>query len=922
MTRIRSRSAGVVAGLAALALVVPAAAVADTGGDQERRGPKPPDRTTSAGPPADLDAMFIGAHPDDEAGTLSTFGQWGQHHDVRTGVITITRGEGGGNAVGPEEGPALGLLREHEEREAVAKAGITDVYNLDEVDFYYTVSEPLTAQVWDHEETLEKTVRIVRQTRPEVLVTMNPAPSPGNHGNHQESARIAIEAYRAAGDPTRFPEQITREGLEPFAPDRILMRSANGTSATGPDCARGFRPAEPTDTVYGVWSGTPSPDGRTWAAVERDAQRVYASQGWAGFPDVSTDPNQLGCDYLTLVDSRTPLPRWGSAAATTTHSALDGSLVELPGGLPLGTGMSVEADSFRVLPGKAFDVAVTVRAPERKALGRATAHLEVPSGWTVSGSGSLGLLRPGATGKATFTVTPSASAAVGTRSRIAATVSTQRGTGYNDQAVLVSPAVTATQQLLPQVTQYQSWADEAQADEIREIVRPVLTLPLGGSRPVDVVVTNHSETTQTGTVTPTAPAGFAFEPASAAYGPLAAGATAKVRFTVRNTDTSIKTSMEGGVGGDHQYRIAATSSTGTGTTEQALELVPTTTAPQAGTAPTVDGVVSEGEYTGPVLDVSRRWEGESCSSAADCSATAQVSWRDDTLFLAVTVKDDVKGTALAQDDCKRHWRTDAVEIAIDPRGASENTSTTFKAAILPWTAEGGPCYLRDADAHQGDGPETAPGMKVASRVSEPYTGYTVETSIPMALLPSAVDPQRMGLNILPYDSDTQDKTGQTRIGWSVWGGVQGDPYRWGVARLTGYTPPADRPTTPAEPVIPTEALSSLDSPPSIEQAVRTNVALAGLPSSTAGEAAWVDRARLRGDAVTVRLRANASGTAHVYVVDDDGVAGSVTAPVSPSRNGRVELSVPLDRALSGSARVALGWNGPGDGTFASSVPLR
>ena len=108
---------------------------------------------------------------------------------MRTGVITITRGEGGGNAVGPEEGPALGLIREREERAAVAKAGITDVYNLDEVDFYYTVSEPLTAQVWDHEEALGKAVRILRQTRPEVVVTMNPAPSPGQHGNHQEAAR-------------------------------------------------------------------------------------------------------------------------------------------------------------------------------------------------------------------------------------------------------------------------------------------------------------------------------------------------------------------------------------------------------------------------------------------------------------------------------------------------------------------------------------------------------------------------------------------------------------------------------------------------------------------------------------------------------------------------------------------------------------
>ena len=294
------------------------------------------------------------------------------------------------------------------------------------------------------------------------------------------------------------------------------------------------------------------------------------------------------------------------------------------------------------------------------------------------------------------------------------------------------------------MAQFRDWAQEVGADALADIVRPVLTLPSGGTRPVDVVVTNHSATTQSGVVTPTPPAGFTMTPASAPYGPLAAGATTTVRFTAANTDTSLKTSVDGGVAGDYVYPIDATSSSATGRTEQALELVPTTTVGQAAAAPTVDGVVSDGEYPGAALDVSRRWEGSPCDSAADCSATARVAWRDDTLYVAVTVTDDVKGTALAASDCKRHWRTDSVEIAIDPRGTSENTSTTFKAAILPWTAEGGPCYLRDADAHQGDGPTTAPGMTVAAKVSEPYTGYTVETAIPMALLPECGRPAADG----------------------------------------------------------------------------------------------------------------------------------------------------------------------------------
>lgn len=907
---------GAIASLAALAalvtaLALPTAAVAvPPAGD----GPTPPDATTSSGPPADLDVMFVGAHPDDEAGALSTFGQWGTDHDVSTGVITITRGEGGGNAVGPEEGPALGLIREREERDAVGKAGITDVYNLDEVDFYYTVSEPLTAQVWDHEETLAKTVRILRQTRPEVLVTMNPAPSPGNHGNHQEAARIAVEAYHAAGDPSRFPEQVTEEGLQAFAPDRILMRGATGTGANGPGCAAAFDPADPSQTVYGVWSGTTAPDGRSWAATERDAQREYASQGWAGFPDVPTDPARLGCDYFTLLDSRTPVPQWGSDAAHTNHAPLDGSLTAMTGGLPLGSEMTVATDHFRVLPGSPFTVVVGAAAPTGTALGMSTARLEVPDGWTVTGDGSLGLIAEGDRSETRFTVTPPAVADVGTRVRVKAFVETAAGVGYQDEPVLVSAPVTATQQLLPQVEQFQGWTGDVQAGALADIVRPVLTLSSGGSRSVDVTVTNHSAATQSGTVTPQPPAGFTMSPASAAYEGLAPGATTTVSFTATNTDTSLKTSVEGG---DYVYSIATTSATATGTTQQALELVPTATVPEAATAPTVDGVVGAGEYAGPVLDVSRRWEGQDCESAADCSATAQVTWRDDTLYVAVTVRDDVRGTPLAAGDCKRHWRTDSVEIAIDPRGTSENTSTTFKAAILPWTAEGGPCYLRDADAHQGNGPEVAPGMTVASKVTEPYTGYVVETAIPMSLLPSAVDPAHMGLNVLPYDSDTQDKTGQTRIGWSVWGGVQGDPYRWGDVTLDGYVPPAGRPTTPADPVMPTEALQSVDSPQSVEQAVRTNVALAGRPSSVPTEAAWVEKAKVRGDAVELRLRVQDSGTAHVTVLDHDGIAGQAVVPVARSGSGLVIVSVPLTRPLGAGASALVGWDDGTGGTFSS-----
>ncbi|WP_369360524.1 sugar-binding protein [Streptomyces sp. cg2] len=251
---------------------------------------------------------------------------------------------------------------------------------------------------------------------------------------------------------------------------------------------------------------------------------------------------------------------------------------------------------------------------------------------------------------------------------------------------------------------------------------------------------------------------------------------------------------------------------------------PRTTAPAVARAPVVDGTAGPGEYPGPQLTL-RHWDGEQCTPA-DCSATARISRHGAALYVLVQVRDNIKGAALdARTDCKRHWRTDSVEIDLDPRGDSDDTSTTFKTGILPFTAHrGGPCAERDGDNRQGPAATTAPGMAVAATVTEPYTGYTVEAKIPFSALPAAVDPNRLTANVLVYDSDTKDKTGKSRLAWSPFGSAQADPYVWGPLRLPGYQPPVGRPTRPAD--IPLEAARSKDSPAAVAQARRTGVPLA------------------------------------------------------------------------------------------------
>jgi hypothetical protein len=121
----------------------------------------------------------------------------------------------------------------------------------------------------------------------------------------------------------------------------------------------------------------------------------------------------------------------------------------------------------------------------------------------------------------------------------------------------------------------------------------------------------------------------------------------------------------------------------------------------------------------------------------------------------------------------------------------------------------------------------------------------------MDVLPDTINPRRMGFNLFIYDSDTQDKTGQTRLGWSTWGGVQGDPYRWGRLQLTGAPVPQ---VARRAPDLDFEGLSSLESPQSIAQAVRTGVALSGLPAARESTSARLVSATQSDGVVRARVR--------------------------------------------------------------------
>jgi LmbE family N-acetylglucosaminyl deacetylase len=169
------------------------------------------------------DIMAVFAHPDDETGMAATLASYAHGKKSLVANVYCTRGEGGGNMVGTQAGAALGALREAELRDCLATLGVRYCYFLDQLDWAYTESAAATLRKWGKEQTLEGLVRLVRALRPEVILTMNPAPTPGQHGHHQAAGILATEAFTAAADPERFPLQLSKEGLSVWQPRKLFF---------------------------------------------------------------------------------------------------------------------------------------------------------------------------------------------------------------------------------------------------------------------------------------------------------------------------------------------------------------------------------------------------------------------------------------------------------------------------------------------------------------------------------------------------------------------------------------------------------------------------------------------------------------------------------------------------------------------------
>jgi len=256
--------------------------------------------------------MHTDAHPDDEDGGMLTVESRGR--GTHALLMTLNRGEGGQNKVGSSLLDSLGVLRTLELLAAGRYYGVEQRFSR-VADFGFSKNPEETLQKWQgHDVALGDMVRVIRTFHPDVLVARFTGTSRDGHGNHQASAILTKEAFRAAADPNRFPEQI-REGLLPWQPKKLYMGRLCWDNST--ECEK--------DYSVKINSGKVDPDLKeSYIQFAMDGLRHQLSQGAAQW---TVDPGDR-FSYYKLADSVIP-----SAADASGHEAsfFSGIDTTLPG---------------------------------------------------------------------------------------------------------------------------------------------------------------------------------------------------------------------------------------------------------------------------------------------------------------------------------------------------------------------------------------------------------------------------------------------------------------------------------------------------------------------------------------------------------------------------------------------------------------
>jgi LmbE family N-acetylglucosaminyl deacetylase len=208
--------------------------------------------------------LYVAAHPDDENTALLAYFSKGRK--FRTAYLSLTRGEGGQNLIGPEQGAEIGLIRTQELLSARRIDG-AEQYFTRAIDFGYSKTAEETFDFWGKDHVLADIVWVIRRFRPDIIITRFTADNSGGHGHHKASALLTQEAFTAAADPTKFPEQLRYAA--PWKAKRLFWNSW-----------RSSQQAE-TKSPYRVDTGEYNPLlGKSYSEMAAEGRSQHKSQGF------------------------------------------------------------------------------------------------------------------------------------------------------------------------------------------------------------------------------------------------------------------------------------------------------------------------------------------------------------------------------------------------------------------------------------------------------------------------------------------------------------------------------------------------------------------------------------------------------------------------------------------------------------------
>jgi LmbE family N-acetylglucosaminyl deacetylase len=268
--------------------------------------------------------MMIGAHPDDDREVVLAWLARGRH--VRTAYLSLNRGEGGQNLIGPEQGDELGIIRT-QELLASRRIDGAEQYFTRTIDFGFSKTADETFTKWPRDKVLADVVWNIRRFRPDVIILCFTGTPRDGHGHHQVSAIIGKEAFTAAADPTKFPEQLAY--VQPWQTKR-LMQNPFGVQQADQKGADKKQPEPSLDIDVGEYS----PElGYSYGEIGAMSRSTNRSQGQGTAERKGTQKNQL----ITVA---------GDKATKDLFDDIDISWSRIPGGAPVGRILKQAEDGF------------------------------------------------------------------------------------------------------------------------------------------------------------------------------------------------------------------------------------------------------------------------------------------------------------------------------------------------------------------------------------------------------------------------------------------------------------------------------------------------------------------------------------------------------------------------------------------------